>query len=252
MPFSADAIASALQHGTSFGSSTSIQAQSQRQLAPSLARAPRSAQHLRKGVLLLLVLTIGSLSWTGCKKKEVAKIAVPDLVNQDVDQARSTLTAAGLTTGTVSGATGTTSQGAYVVSSAPAAGQLVEPSSAVDLMVAMPIMVPTLTTNDVANAVSLLQGLGLKVGFVKKSTLNPFGSGKVEQQDPAPNSPVRAGALVTLTVTTGPDISSLLGLVAKQPAYQNLKPEYKSVLDAFLGNPNTPRSMEPVPEPPTK
>jgi hypothetical protein len=97
----------------------------------------------------------------------------------------------------------------------------------------------------------VLQGLGLKVAFVKKPTVNPFGKTKVEQQDPPANSFVHRNAIVTLTVSMPPDIESLLGLAAKEPAYQNLKPEYKNVLDAFLGNPSTPRSMD-SPSTPTK
>jgi beta-lactam-binding protein with PASTA domain len=207
-----------------------------------------------KRTLLLLVVALGALSWTDCSKKKEEKVAVPNLVNQNLDQAQKALTAAGLKTGNISGAAGAIPPGAWVTAHTPAAGQSVDPNSAVDLVVALPVMVPTLTNSNVADAVVLLQGLGLKVGFVKKSTLNPFGTGKVEQQDPAPNTPVRSGALVTLTVSTGPDIdiSGLVGLVKKQPAYQNLQPDYKNVLDAFLGNPSTPRSMEPAQDLPTK
>jgi hypothetical protein len=44
-------------------------------------------------------------------------------------------------------------------------------------------------------------------------------------------------------VATPADIEGLLGMVAKESAYQNLKPEYKKVLDAFMGNPSVSRSM---------
>ena len=214
----------------------------------SVNKRHRSQESLAKCVLLLLVVSMGMLNFTGCGKK---KVAVPNLVNQDLDQAQKTLAAAGLKTGTISGGAGAPPPGAYITSHTPGPGQQVDANSAVDLVVEMPISVPTLTNSNLTDAVSLLQGLGLKVGFVKKSTINPFGTAKVEQQDPAPNAAVRRGALVTLTVTTGPNVSALLGLVAKEPAYQNLKPEYRNVLDAFLGNPSTPRSMEPGPEPPT-
>ena len=103
---------------------------------------------------------------------------------------------------------------------------------------------------EVTDAVSTLQQAGLKVAFVSKSTVNPFAKPKVEQQTPAANSPVPPNSIVTLVVTTPPDVGGLLGLVAKEPAYQKLKPEYKNVLDAFMGNPSTPRSMEDAPAPP--
>ena len=223
-----------------------------RPAAQSRDKSHRAQESLAKCVLLSLVVAVGALSLTGCSKKKEEKVAVPNLVLQDLDQAQKALAAAGLKTGNISGASGAIPPGAYVIAHTPGPGQQVEPNSAVDLVVEMPISVPVLTNSNITDAVSLLQGIGLKVGFVKKSSVNPFGTAKVEQQDPPPNSPVRRGALVTLTVSTGPNISVLLGLVAKEPAYQNLKPEYKSVLDAFLGNPSTPRSMEPAPDTPTK
>jgi beta-lactam-binding protein with PASTA domain len=207
-------------------------------------------------LLRLLVLAAVAFSLSGCSKKE-QKVLVPNLLQQDLVQAEQTLAAVPLKTGNISGASGTVPPGAYVVSQTPAAGQQVAANSAVDLGVELPIAVPNLTGSNVTDAVSLLQGLGLRVAFVKKSTANPLkglGSPKVEEQNPLPNSPVRHEAIVTLTLTVldAPGIGALLGLVSKEPAYQNLKPEYKNVLDAFLGNPSTPRSMEPAPDPPTK
>lgn len=199
-------------------------------------------------IFLILVVTLGIIAFTGCSKKK--EVMVPDLQSQpDLDHAEKALIAAGLKPGNISGTPG---PGAYVVSQKPAAGQQVAPDSTVDLVVEVPIAVPTLTSSNLTDAVTQLQGLGLKVGFVKKSSFNPFGTAKIEQQEPAPNSPMRSGGVVTLTVSTPHDFGGLLGLVSKEPAYQNLKPEYKNVLDAFLGNPSTPRSMEPGPAPPTQ
>jgi len=99
---------------------------------------------------------------------------------------------------------------------------------------------------EITEAVSILQGLGLKVGFVKHPTILSLGKVKVEQQNPAPNSLVHDDAQVMLTMSAPSlDFGALLGLVAKEPAYQNLKPEYKNVLDAFMGNPNVTRGMDP-------
>jgi hypothetical protein len=189
---------------------------------------------------LLLVVAAGAIGASSCAKKE-PPIAVPDVSQQDLDQAQKTLAASKLKAGAISGGSGT---GAYVVSQSPTAGQQVSANSAVDLVLALPVTVPLLTGSDLTDAVSSLQGLGLKVGFVRKASMNPFAKAKVEQQDPAANSVVHANSVVTLTVSTPPDVGGLLGVVAKEPAYQNLKPQYKKVLDAFLGNPSTPRSMD--------
>ena len=191
-------------------------------------------------VVLLLVVAAGTYGLTGCAKKE-EMVAVPDVSKQDPDHAQKTLAASKLKPGSISGPSGA---GAIVVSQSPAAGQQVAANSKVDLVVDLPITVPPLTGSNITDAVSTLQELGLKVAFVKKSTVNPFGKPKVEQQDPAANSPTHRGAIVTLTVSVPPDITALVSLAAKEPAYQNLKPEYKNVLDAFLGNPSTPRSMD--------
>jgi len=188
-------------------------------------------------VLVFFAMVAGAIGCVGCGKK----VMVPDVVHQDLDQAQRTLAAVPLKPGTISGTPGT---GAYVVSQSPAAGQQVTADSKIDLLVELPVSVPTLTGSNITDAVSMLQGLGLRVGFVKKPTINPFGKTKVELQDPAPNSVVHRNALVTLTVSAPPDIEALLSLAAKEPAYQNLKPEYKTVLDAFLGNPSVSRSMD--------
>jgi beta-lactam-binding protein with PASTA domain len=188
-------------------------------------------------VLILYAIVAGALGCAGCAKK----VAVPDVVNQDLDPAEKALAVVSLKPGTISGGPGT---GAYVLSQSPSAGQQVAANSKVDLVVELPVSVPTLTGSNITDAVSMLQGLGLRVGFVKKPTINPFGKTEVELQDPAPSSLVHRGALVTLTVSVPPDIEALLGLVAKEPAYQNLKPEYKRILDAFLVNPSISRSMD--------
>ncbi len=197
------------------------------------------AASLRRCVLLLVVAA-AAIGGSSCAKKE-PPITVPDVSQQDLDQAQKTLAASKLKAGAISGGSGA---GAYVVSQSPTAGQQVSANSAVDLVVALPVTVPVLTGKDLTDAVSSLQGLGLKVGFDRKSSVNPFAKAKVEGQVPAANAVVHVNSLVTLTVSTPPDVEGLLGMVAKEPAYQNLKPQYKKVLDAFLNNPSTPRSMD--------
>lgn len=208
-----------------------------------LQRKPFQSECLPLRAVLLLAMAIGTVFLVACKKP--AKIVVPDVSQQDVDQAQKTLVAAQLTVGTVTGS----GPGAYVVSQSLPAGQQVDANTVVNLVAQLPIMVPTLTGSNVTDAVTLLQGLGLRVAFIKKSSVNIFSKPKVEQQDPAPNTAVHPDTLVTLQVSTPPDVSALLGLVSKEPAYQRLKPEYKNALDAFMGNPNTPRSMDPAPAP---
>ena len=205
-----------------------------------LERSCFQGSKLPRPFFLLLVVLAGTFGLPGCAKKE-AMVVVPDVSQQDPDQAQRALAANKLKPGTISGGSGA---GAYVVSQSPPAGTQVAANSTVDLVVELPVTVPALTGSSLPDAVVMLQGLGLRVAFVRKPTVNPFSKTKVEQQDPAANASVHRNTIVTLTVTTPPDFGALLGLAAKEPAYQNLKPEYKNVLDAFLGNPSTPRSMD--------
>ena len=183
--------------------------------------------------LLLVVVTV-LLGLTGCAKK----VVVPDVTQQDLDQAGKTLTDLQLKVGTVSGIPSGNTTGAYVLSQNPVAGQQVKADSPVDLVAAMPILVPDLTKSKVTDAVNTLQGLGLKVSLVKQPTANIFSRGSIKQQMPAPNTPVRPDAVVTLTVEAPPDLGVLLGMFTKEPAYEKLNPEYRQVLDQFLNAPN--------------
>jgi len=185
---------------------------------------------------------------SGCKKEE-AKVVVPNLVGQDLDQAEKALGAVPLKPGNIGGIPGAPPPGTYVVSQTPSVGQQVAPNSPVDLMVAVPVPVPTVT-GDVTEAVASLQNVGLKVAFQRRSALFVT-KAKVEAQDPAPNTPVHQGTVVTLTVTTPRvDIGSILGLVAKEPAYQKLNSEYKNILDAFIGDPTSTRDVGMAPSNP--
>jgi beta-lactam-binding protein with PASTA domain len=189
------------------------------------------ARHL----LLMFAMVAGTLSAAGCKK-----VSVPYLVDQDLDQAVKMLATVPLKPGTISGSPGT---GAYVVSQSLAAGAQVPANSKVDLVVKMPVQVPSLIGSSITDAVNMLQGLNLKVAFVQEHSSNPFSKTKVASQSPAAGSPVHEGGLVTLTVSTPANIEALVGLAAQEPAYQKLKPEYKGILNLFLDNPAVSRSM---------
>jgi len=97
-----------------------------------------------------------------------------------------------------------------------------------------PVAVPDLVKSKLTDAVSVLQASGLSVAFIKQPTLKLFGGGKVVLQTPDPNTLVRRGSVVTLTVAAPPDLGALVGLVTKEPAYEKLNPEYRQILDQFL------------------
>jgi beta-lactam-binding protein with PASTA domain len=178
--------------------------------------------------LLLTGLFAGALACAGCSQK----VVVPNVVQQDVDQAKQTLAAAKLKAGNITGVQG---QGSYVVSQIPAAGTQVSGDSAVDLQIEAPITLSDLTKSKVTDAVNTLQELGLKVMFVKQPTLNfVHRESKVVAQSPSANTQVRRGQVITLTVAIPPDLGELVGAVTNEPAYSKLNPEYRQYLDAFL------------------
>ncbi len=190
---------------------------------------------------VFLALAAIAVTWVeaGCAKK----VIVPDVVKQDLDQAEKTLAAVPLKVGNVTGSQGT---GAYVIQQGPAAGQQVEANSTVALTVDTPVPVPSLVGGNITDAVSTLQGLGLRVAFLTKRTMNPFAKSKVEVQDPTPGTLVHRDTMVRLTVLrSGGDPEALLSIVTSEPAYKNLNPKYKSFLNLFLADPSTSRSMEP-------
>ena len=183
-------------------------------------------------IMRVFVLLLAVASATACAKK----IAVPSLKDQDLEQAKAMLTSQKLKAGNIIGAPGAIPPGTYVVTQNPLPGQMVPANTPIDLTVEVPISVPDFTNSNLADAVNTLQTIGLKVMLVKQPStgLKFLSKPKVVQQYPPANSGVRKDTTVTLTVTAPPDVGALLGVVTKEPGYQNLNPEYRNVLDQFL------------------
>lgn len=196
----------------------------------------RTAQVMR--AFIVFVLAAGSLLTAGCAKK----VSVPDLTKQDLDQAQKVLAAVSLKAGPIANP----GPGAYVVQQIPAPGTTVDANSTVNLVVELPVSVPNMVGGNITDAVSTLQGLGLRVAFLSKHTLNPFAKSKVEAQDPAPGTPVHHDTMVRLTVISpGGDAEALLNAVTNEPAYKSLNPKYRTFLNLFLAEPDKSRDMEP-------
>ena len=186
---------------------------------------------LHRGAVILAVTM--AVAGFACSKK----VAVPDLLNQDIQQATKTLQSLNLKVGNVTGVSGTVSPGAYVVSQNPKSGEQVAANSSVELVVQAPVVVPDLTDAGVTDAVNTLQALGLKVNLVKQSTLTAAGllrTPKVIRQDPSAHTPVRANSLVTLTIESPPKLAGLLDRVIQDPSFEKLNPEYRDVVVEFL------------------
>ena len=182
----------------------------------------------------LLVAAVLSLTIATCACTK--KVTVPNVVEQDVDQAKQMLTSAQLKPGNITSAQGSVPPGSYVLTQTPAAGQQVPAESAVDLVAEAPATVPELTKTSLTDAINALQILELKATFIKQSSLNIFGGGaKVVAQTPTAGTLVRRGTVVTLTVTTAPDLAAAYGAVSNERAYSQLNPEYRKVVDELFG-----------------
>ena len=199
-------------------------------LEPAVRPSPEgciSSPPRTPGMLLLLLLI--AMTLTACTKK----VAVPNLSQMDVDQARAALLAQKLKL-SIPGSPGTVPTGAYVVGQNPPFGQQVSENSTVNLTVEFPITVPEVVNSNLPDAINTLQGLGLKVTLVKQPSKNLFGQPKIAQQFPPANTLLRHDGTVTLIVNAPPNLGTLLSRVTQQPAYANLKPEYRTILDGFL------------------
>jgi eukaryotic-like serine/threonine-protein kinase len=127
-----------------------------------------------------------------------APITVPDVTNKPVDQAKSILTALGLTVKTTKDFSDTVAENS-VIASTPGAGATAHKGDTVTLVVSKgPHLypVPNVTGMNVNDAVALLQAQGFKASVHQL----PGGPGRVLQQNPGGGSKQKHGATVQLYV----------------------------------------------------
>ena len=146
--------------------------------------------------------------------KGPAQVLVPDVTGTDKATAASMLKAAGLALGSVTTQPSDTVQKGYVISQSPAPNTQVDKGSAVDLVLSSgpspspspttsptgaQVTVPPVIGMDVTTATTTLSDAGLLVSVKQKShTGQP--SGTVVDQNPAADTVVPEGTVVTLTV----------------------------------------------------
>ncbi len=143
---------------------------------------------------------------------------LPNVVGKPLTQATSTLKADGLTVATTTQATTTYAAGT-VLKTDPAAGALVKKGNTVTLTIAAPPVVPKttvpsgITNTDVNSAESVLRQAGLQ--YTVKYQTNNAQQGQVLSSDPSSGASINQGAIVTLTVSSGPSnvtVPSVAGL----------------------------------------
>ena len=156
---------------------------------------------------------------TAVISRGVEQKTVPDVVGRTEQEARTAITGAGLTVGAVTNDYSPTVESGRVISSDPKAGQSINHSSAVALVVSKgrrPATVPDVRGMTVADATAALRKAGLVVGTTTEDYSDSVESGKVISSNPAAGASGHFyGDSVSIVVSKGsemvtvPDVSSM-------------------------------------------
>ena len=136
-------------------------------------------------------------------------VSVPNVQGFTQAAATSAITGIGLVLGTVTTAPSNSVPVGNVIGEAPAAGTLVSPGSAVNLVVSIgpPVSVPNVVGFTQAAATSAITGVGLALGTVTMAPSNSIPAGNVISEAPAAGALVSPGSVVNLVVSSGPPAS---------------------------------------------
>jgi serine/threonine-protein kinase len=149
------------------------------------------------------------------------EFAVPPLVGQTLDDARSMLEEAGLTLGTVTERPDPDRAEGIVIEQNPAAGVEVGSGAPVNVVVSSGpelVIIPDLEGQTERDAISQLQGLGL-LFTINEEYSDTIDEGRVIRTDPEAGVEVQSGDTVLLVLSLGPEpveVPDLNGLTAGQ------------------------------------
>lgn len=134
-----------------------------------------------------------------------SKVKVPSVVGKDENAAKSAITAAGLTVGTVSEASSDTVESGLVISQSPSANSETESGGKVNIVLSSgpnKKKVTDVIGHESSRAQSELAGDGFKVE-VKETYSNDMRAGLVVSTSPDRGTYVQPGSTVTITVSKG-------------------------------------------------
>ncbi|WP_447925274.1 Stk1 family PASTA domain-containing Ser/Thr kinase [Georgenia muralis] len=183
----------------------------------------------------------------------ILTVPVPDVTGQDRDAAEDTLAVAGLAVSEVREEFDDTVPAGAVISSSPAAAEVVEHTTGVVLVVSAgrePVELPDVTGASAADAEAALTAAGLALGGTTEEYSDTVGAGLVLAQSPAPGEgTLYRGDTVDLVLSRGPELLAVPEVVGTQvrAARQTLvdagfQVEVEEVLGAFFG---TVRAQDP-------
>jgi len=158
--------------------------------------AGRSIAMSGKGVDVTLTVSTG-----------VLKTSMPDMVNHEYNEAKTTLTNLGLKVKEEDVASDNITKG-YIVSTDPAANEQITSDTTVTLYVSsgpdeVQVTMPNLIGKSKTDATSALNGLNLKLGSITEVN-SGYKAGTVIWQSIDPGTKVSAGAMVYLQISAGP------------------------------------------------
>ena len=136
-----------------------------------------------------------------------AQVSVPNVVGQTQAAATTAITGAGLTIGAFTTAASNTVTAGNVISTSPVAATLVNPGSAVALVISTgptQVAVPNVVGQPQAPATTAITGAGLVVGTVTTASSSTVTAGSVISTNPVAATQVNLGAAVSLVISTGP------------------------------------------------
>ena len=145
--------------------------------------------------------------------KGTEKISIPDVTGKSENDAKSTLTSAGLTVGSVTTDYSDTREAGQVISQDPVGGTKVTKGTSVTLIVSLgkkpeqKISVPGIVGVDEGTAGQMLSSAGLSVGYTTYDWSDSVPAGKVVSCDPGVGSSLSKGSAVNIVVSKGPNSS---------------------------------------------
>ncbi|MFF4012943.1 Stk1 family PASTA domain-containing Ser/Thr kinase [Streptomyces sp. NPDC001717] len=145
-------------------------------------------------------------------------VAVPNLKDRPLEEAKNELTKAGLAPGIVTQAFSQDVAQGSVISTDPTGGEKRAPDTAVALVVSKgrPVGVPSVVGLPAGQAKASLEGLGFKVDTAAEQVNSPAAAGTVANQSVSAGAQAAAGDTITLTVSKGPRLLPVPGVTGQE------------------------------------
>ena len=203
---------------------------------------PQPGSSVRIGAAVTAVVSLG------IEQKEV-----PSVVGSSQQEAEEAIRQAGLAVGAITQAYSSSVAEGQVISSDPAAGAMVNHSSAVAIVVSKgrrPVTVPNVVGMKEQDATSALQDVDLTVGQVSRTYSDTVAEGLVISSSPKAGASGYVGDSVDLVVSLGPEMVTIPDVTGKSEAEAVSALEavglVVSVSDVWGGLFDTARSTEPA------